>query len=351
MKTYESTLRKIEQLVTQGENTFEKYDLLEELVIDVNGKEAVRKLIDDDINEIMCKQGLKYQATTNEKNALEKEVKYQLTRIKMDYDVCLMNIILYGIICPYVKKNRKIKEYAANKFNWIDEKDKRYAIRGDTMNSFNTPVLEYIRLYGDSYSNPQILEINRAGRNAGKFMVPNNNYLGWYDLILENLEYFSNILSDDAMKYISNYHRIGNFIAIPFANGEEFNRPRGTGKTKDFWDLCLNQIYLWFCSIDLKSENEIFLYNIVGKKRNVMLLKKCLLEEFGNWEQFVETNYLQDFCDEELHPIEYWEGHFNGEVMPKQIEEFQQFFYIASRCIEKRSERISRAIYAKMLDE
>ena len=32
--------------------------------------------------------------------------------------------------------------------------------------------------------------------------------------------------------------------------------------------------------------------------------------------------------------IEYWEGHFNGEVMPKQIEEFQQFFYIASRCIE-----------------
>lgn len=95
MKTYESTLRKIEQLVTQGENTFEKYDLLEELVIDVNGKEAVRKLIDDDINEIMCKQGLKYQATTNEKNALEKEVKYQLTRIKMDYDVCLMNIILY----------------------------------------------------------------------------------------------------------------------------------------------------------------------------------------------------------------------------------------------------------------
>ena len=102
----------------------------------------------------------------------------------MDYDVCLMNIILYGIICPSVKKNRKIKEYAANKFNWIDEKDKRYAIRGDTMNSFNTPVLEYIRLYGDSYSNPQILEINRAGRNAGKFMVPNNNYLGWYDLIL-----------------------------------------------------------------------------------------------------------------------------------------------------------------------
>lgn len=45
MKTYESTLRKIEQLVTQGENTFEKYDLLEELVIDVMAKRLFENLL------------------------------------------------------------------------------------------------------------------------------------------------------------------------------------------------------------------------------------------------------------------------------------------------------------------
>lgn len=72
------------------------------------------------------------------------------------------------------------------------------------------------------------------------------------------------------MRYIDNYHRIGNMIPIPFmAMNEEFNRPRGTGYTKDF----------------------------------------------GGWTQFVEVNYLQDFCDEELHPIEYWPGHFMRKQM------------------------------------
>ncbi|MGN0352769.1 MAG: hypothetical protein ACI4ES_14045, partial [Roseburia sp.] len=76
---------------------------------------------------------------------------------------------------------------------------------------------------------------------------------------------------------------------------------------------------------------------------------KWLLKDFGSWYRFVEVNYLQDFCDEDLRPIEYWSGHFNGEVMPRYINEFLQFFSNAAQCIERRSMRLSRVICNEML--
>lgn len=350
MKQYDEIYNLLEQKAKQNEDVFASYDPLKDLFVD-DYNTSIYDLINDDVNETMSKAGMTYRTREQEYNSLERAAKYQLTKISVDYDVCLINVILYGILCPYVGKERNIIEYAKNKYNWVG-KSGSYAIRGDTMNSFKTPIIEYIRLFGDNHCTPTTLGVNRSGRNAGKFRVPlNDKYTCWYDFILENLDYFTNkILPAEAMRYIDNYHRIGNMIPIPFmAMNEEFNRPRGTGHTKDFWDLCLNELYLWFCSVRSQREDDTHLENIVGGSGNVNVLKNWLLKDFGGWTQFVEVNYLQDFCDEELHPIEYWSGHFNGDVMPKYINEFLQFFGNASLCIEKRSKRLSSVIFNKIL--
>ena len=307
---------------------------------------SLKKMTSTEIMEYDPFFGLNSKDEETIVSPLEKACNYYLSEKSFDYDVCLFNTVIYGVVFPYVTEKRKIDEYCKNKFQWKSDEE-LYAYKGDTMNSFNTPIIEFIRLFGDEHISPKVCELNLSGKNRGKFKVceSKREYNGWYDFILDNRKYFEEkIVPLNAMRYIKNCHSIGNYIPVPFDIPRgEFNRPRGLGSTKDFWDLCMYNIYKWY-----KEKDSEYLKNIVGKEENINLCIRWLNNEFPTWEKFVKENYLEPFCNSELIPIEFWKDHFTGNIMPTYINEFLQFFDNASLAIEKRSEKMASVVGIKI---
>lgn len=109
---------------------------------------------------------------------------------------------------------------------------------------------------------------------------------------------------------------IGNFLPVPVVETKKgwkstFNSPRYS-VTKDYWDITMKQIRDYF------SDNKDELKYIKDSTN--------WLASFGNWKSFVEKNYLEDFVDKNGKPIEFWEGHFTGKLLPQNNDELKSFF-------------------------
>lgn len=50
-------------------------------------------------------------------------------------------------------------------------------------------------------------------------------------------------------------------------------------------------------------------------------------------------------------PYELWDGHFNGEILPKEESQFEQFFVNAKVRICKRGELIAKKLIENQKDE
>ena len=118
-----------------------------------------------------------------------------------------------------------------------------------------------------------------------------NKYIYEYDGIIE--------LKDLLNKYIDLCYRKGNFIPLPTnsINSKNLNQFRGTCfQIKDFWDITLKYIYMWYNEIDsnnplkplLDKNNEYFLAYGTNKQ---------------GWKNFVEKNYLKGFVNDNYEPI------------------------------------------------
>lgn len=143
--------------------------------------------------------------------------------------------------------------------------------------------------------------------------------------------------------FLSVYHTLGNFIPVPAG----CNGPRGcSGSVKDYWDLTLKIIYEYYvCEKDKIKD-------IVGKENELYDVYKKWLDSFqdndtarGNWQCFVEKNYLQDFVNQNDDgsygmPKELWKGHFKESVLPNGIEQIEQFYVNASCFITARGIRM-----------
>ena len=88
---------------------------------------------------------------------------------------------------------------------------------------------------------------------------------------------------------------------------------------------------------DDPAENSWKMADILGENsRALTLFFEYLgqiygLEKYSGWNDFIEYNLLQDYV--ELNPVgsfgkpkELWRGHFTGDVMPKTMDEFKQFW-------------------------
>lgn len=149
--------------------------------------------------------------------------------------------------------------------------------------------------------------------------------------------------------FMDSYHTLGNFMPIPLG----CNAPRGIGLLKDYWDLALLCIYLYYMSNEDGEKRDVHhIERIVGKERTKDYKK--WLDCFRNWGAFVEENYMDSFVEKDSKPygkpLELWEGHFDKfkSVLPETKEECKQYFKNAAERIKKRGELMAEKLKEKM---
>lgn len=196
-------------------------------------------------------------------------------------------------------------------------------IRGDTMNSVNTTLNELIK----NYTHKRTSKLSNA-----------DIYYSPYSNLKKYLNENENILN-----FINTYHTLGNFIPFP----ADCNSPRGTGITRDYWDLTLNYIYIYYLCKESDNEKEAkkSVINICGQEKVEIFTE--WLDKFGSWNIFVNKNYMSAFIKDNGEPKELWEGHFNGKVLP-DAEQCNQYFKNANEWIEKRSITMAKKVFNKI---
>lgn len=205
-------------------------------------------------------------------------------------------------------------------YSLLENKDGKKRIKADTMNSAQTTInktMEEFRIRTDC-----------APREKSSIKRLIHFYAQDGDRLSIELKNISGLSA-----FLSAYHTLGNFIPTPF-NAER------TARTKDYWDLTLRRIYKWYCAESEEDKNDE-LHNLLLDKEHVVEKSKQWLLAFGNWDNFVETNYLQDFVninDNKTYgaPKELWAGHFSKTLLPSSAKDIEQYYTNASSWIRAR---------------
>lgn len=162
-------------------------------------------------------------------------------------------------------------------------------------------------------------------------------------------EKFSAIKNTNFKDFVSVYHTLGNFMPVPV----DCNSPRGSinSPVRDHWDLTLKCIKLYY-----ETKNLEWVEKIVGKEYKTVYAK--WLDSFGDWENFVNKNYLHAFVEDgTLYPKELWAGHFenweNGgcsakSALPKTQDQCNEYFENATNLIKKRTVHMLKALEEKL---
>ena len=264
-----------------------------------------------------------------------------------DYDASLFSSIIYqmtvfpsGVIVPLNASD----EYKINSGG--------EAYRGDTMNSWQTTLDEFIRIWGrdgsrenSGYIKDKRLVLNKGrGPNRGKWRIPQDDPASdWVELLSDPDSYNQeHPFPSCVTEFLKVVYTVGNFIPIPLKGG--FNRKRAKANfAEDYWDLTLLAVYRYYTGGD-NSEDWTELFQEASVRR--------WLSGYGDgqvgWNRFVERNFLQDFVNQEGNgygqPKELWRGHFSGGGKPKEKEQFIAFFTNASVWIQARGVRIAIAV-------
>jgi len=223
-------------------------------------------------------------------------------------------------------------------FNPLDDCTDSKGFHGDTMNSVQTTLNQlFIELAEDA----GLLLLK--GRYKWSFNACKTADKAKVKKVLDNP------MAGKVYEFLKVSYTIGNFIPWPV----DCNSPRGTGCTKDYWDLALKCIYDWYHNNpDLKSINvdNTTLFPICGMKSASVKRMEQWLTGFKSWDNFVKANYMQPFvegprAEGEKYgpPKELWKGHFGGPVLPDG-DNIGEFFTNAAERIQKRSELMVHAL-------
>ena len=209
-----------------------------------------------------------------------------------------------------------------------------------------------INLYIQAWNSVEKVDFKRiangSGKNKKKLTGETMNsfattYKQYKKLTAENLISVRDV-EEKIREFACLTHSIGNFM--PVANGS-FN-PRRYQKTKDYWDLTLRDIHLWYTN----RSQETALAKILEDSSDWL---NIFGENQEGWDKFIEENFLQDFVIKEDdsfgEPIEFWEGHFEGEVLPKSLDDINSFLMFVNIAIQKRGLRIIMKINSKVQKE
>ncbi|MBU5435916.1 hypothetical protein [Pseudoflavonifractor sp. MSJ-37] len=227
----------------------------------------------------------------------------------------------------------------------IEKNGIRSRFRGDTMNSWQTTLNEFVRRYADTYLKESVL----CGKaKNGKWQRPEDS--PWYIVLSDPDNYTGVQFPSYITDFMEVVYTIGNFIPAPSAF-----QSRGSGPSKDYWDLALMCIYNYYqrkSGDDRKNEASTQTYSLEWllvhgeKTSNNAEECKSWLERFKTWEGFVEQYFMQPFLENDKKPgsppKELWEGHFTGVAEPKEDKHFKQFFENAAKGIQKRGALIAK---------
>ena len=144
-------------------------------------------------------------------------------------------------------------------------------------------------------------------------------------------------------EYLKAWHLLGNFMPVPAG----FNCGRYQA-TLDYFDVTLKYIHDWYCYGDESNTLDVLISGKTPAEKEMAIenTRRWLssFKENGqpSWQEFVEKNYLGAFVKKEEDgkygkPKEFWVGHFDSQIMPKNIDEYQQFFINATQCIRERN--------------
>ena len=226
---------------------------------------------------------------------------------------------------------------------WSEEHRKLAPI-GDTMNSCNTTINRWLETkLKDANLKKTLKDINEEkcaelGEKVHDYFFfnfegENPRWATVRSILLYDAKpkWFRGLLGE-AKEFLSVAYTVGNFIPCPKA----CNSPRGFRNPviKDYWDLTLWYIYLWY-----KYKADKLLEKIV---RNKYVQYKKWLDSFDSWDDFVEWD-----TKPYGRPKEFWDGHFTGAVLPKTDEQIKAFFTHAAESIKARSERMVKALREK----
>lgn len=272
-------------------------------------------------------------------------------KVGVDCDAALRSVVLYALAYGLLEEGWKIEEQSegTGQYQLRSRAQPAWVLRGDTMNSYQTTIHEFIR------HSSQMDEMKKRGIFYENPSKPKGKPLSdWEAAFLQQYEYCKTLLPSFAFVFIRKIDTLGNFIPVPFSseNAGEFNRPRGRGSSKDYWDLTLVCLYNYYAEkagyphITNNGQKIYTLEWLLQAEENVGLCKDWL-DSFDSWNHFVERHFLQEFVNQEGsgygQPKELWFGHFDGKSLPEKREEFDTFFRNASSQIIARGLRIAMA--------
>lgn len=328
-------------------------------------QEDTLHVVDQDAEELMQKEKRYYdersefrkcyESIKRHNNIIQTTAFSKVWSYKFHYDEDSSLISMYIYYNTVLGKDDSCKLSSTTDYKYlISCKDITFC--GDTMNSWTTTLNEFGSLYCNEYLKGECIK-----KYKGKDISGNGST--W-------IECFSDIDNYQENKYLPSYtkdflkvvYTIGNFIPVP----DGFNVSRFK-TTKDYWDLTLLLIYKWYHSSSQEYEGNLkdfYLQRLVCEQKEIDSCKKWL-NMFRDWNNFVERNYMQPFvkqikCKEGKQqygePLELWDGHFNGGMLPikdkdyrKRNKEnddwqFKQFFVNARERILQRGWLIANAL-------
>lgn len=184
-------------------------------------------------------------------------------KVGVDCDAALRNAVIYALAYGLLEEGWTIEEQGKNRWHYQlrSQTQPAWVLRGDTMNSYATTIHAYIHrvmgtTYWDELLRRKIIDPKRTRRGmlniqdryyykAGTKTKAKNH---WERAILSNYDIFQRAETPALPSFFRSVHTLGNFVPVPFCSNEEgeFNRPRGFGLSKDYWDLALVCFYNYY---------------------------------------------------------------------------------------------------------
>lgn len=286
------------------------YEKMTKLLYDMR-KQSKEEFVDYDFKDEAVIPGTNEKAYKSEK-PLEKYNEYKRADDFFDCDVCLKALTIYAKVFPYAnvgEVQEQDSKWNKNGFKYQIGTGDRLHYTGDTLLSAQTTMNEYFKMHGEN-----------------------------------------TVLPYEAIEFLRTVHTAGNFIPSPCGNNGSVNGPRGTGVARDYPDLYLLAIYNDLTNQELYGWT---LERILGKNTADVcreMLSKFEGKDTGErWIKFINVNLLQDsikILDDHRYgePKELWKGHFCGNVLPKDEDDFLQFWRNGKEQIKCRSMRIKEII-------
>lgn len=325
-----------ERVMNRSELDFELYDVVKDCINPVTGKPLV---------DFMSSTLTNFYAFRN-------------NDIDYDADASIEANIIYEKLFSFVNRvDKKVIRPQMDNYGRYNRYGLKFELgepnctgglsyRGDTMNSVATTNRGYYWLHKEQ---------------QGKFVWP-----------------------EEAIRLMEVYHTPGNFMVLPYREGFSINQARGTGDTRDYFDLYLLAIYNFFLeAAGRQSIYEVSLDFVLKYNRSLVTFMtqfltpfieedKCRFSEkdcqliddiadtsmlisnvLPGWEAFIEDNFLQDFVklNEYGHygePKELWKGHFvtynKCHGKPYKEKQYFEFWTNAAEWIQRRCKRMFDAM-------